>query len=124
VRFLVDNALSPVVARELCKAGHDAAHVREYGMQAADDGSILRRALVEARIVISADTDFEALLALRYQSQPSFILIRFTRIRGPLAQAALILSNLPRLEEALERGCIVVMEDARVRVRSLPVTGE
>ncbi len=32
-----------------------------------------------------------------------------------------LLNNLPAVEKDLEKGCIVVLEDTRVRVRSLPV---
>ncbi len=32
MRFLVDNALSPEVARGLSDAGHSAIHVRDIGL--------------------------------------------------------------------------------------------
>jgi predicted nuclease of predicted toxin-antitoxin system len=76
VRFLIDNALSPGVARLLTDAGHDAVHVRDYGLQAAEDFVILERAGIEEGVVVSADSDFGMLLALSRSSKPSFILFR------------------------------------------------
>jgi predicted nuclease of predicted toxin-antitoxin system len=37
VRFLVDENLSPQLARLLFVAGHDAVHVRDVGLTSADD---------------------------------------------------------------------------------------
>jgi len=124
VRFLVDNALSPTVAEELRQSGHDAVHVRDYGLHAAEDDVICARAADEDRIVVSADTDFGDLLALASSRKPSIILMRRASGRRPPQQAALLLSNLPALADALLQGCIVVLEEARIRVRLLPIGGE
>lgn len=121
MRFLIDNALSPLVAQKLQEAGHNAVHVRDYSMQKASDDEILGRAVDESRIVVSADTDFGTLLAFRQEREPSFILFRRGVDRLPELQAQLLLSNLPTLERDLMEGSIVVFDQNHLRIRSLPI---
>jgi predicted nuclease of predicted toxin-antitoxin system len=98
VKFLVDNALSPQVATE-----------------------ILERARIEDRVIVSADTDFGTTLSAWRQSKPSLILFRRGTERNPEKQLALLHANLPVCTEALENGSIVVFEEARIRIRPLPI---
>ena len=65
MKFLVDNALSQDIADLVSENGQDVKHVREIGLQPAMDADVIRVAEDERRILVSADTDFGALLALR-----------------------------------------------------------
>jgi predicted nuclease of predicted toxin-antitoxin system len=121
VRFLIDNALSPIVARSLREAGHDAVHVRDYNLQRASDGEIFERAATELRVVVSADTDFGTLLALRQAIRPSVVLFRGPTSRAPEALATRLIAELPATTAALDQGCILTIEPGRCRLRLLPI---
>lgn len=124
MKFMIDNSISPIVADELRKAGYDAVHVRDYGLQSSDDKTIFARAAEEDRIIVSADTDFGTLLALWEERKPSIILFRRSTERNPDKQVKLLLANLPAIQKDLEDGSIIVFEQTRIRARRLPIKGK
>ena len=121
MRLLLDNNLSPRLAEVLSKAGWDAVHVVTLGLRAAEDIVVMRTAVEDNRVLVSADTDFGALLAATRASRPSVVLVRRVVGRRVEALAALLLANLPEVEEDLRAGSVVVIGDDSLRVRRLPI---
>lgn len=121
MRFLIDNALSFRVAHLLQEAGYDAVHVRDYHLSSASDQTIFERARSEDRVIISADTDFGALLAQTDFNKPSFILLRWAGLRKAEDQTHVILANLPNVQADLIAGAVVVIEPRKIRIRNLPI---
>ena len=72
---------------------------------------------------VSQSQHFGTLLALRQEREPSLVLFVREHDRRPERQTALLVSNLPMLEEALRRGCIALLEESRIRVRLLLIGG-
>jgi predicted nuclease of predicted toxin-antitoxin system len=122
LKFLVDSAVSPEVATGLRGLGHDAVHVSDYGLATSTDETILKRAEVEGRILVTSDTDFGDLLAESGASRPSIVLFRRSSGKPsdekPLLARAL---SKPEVCDSLERGGIVVVDPRRVRIRKLPL---
>jgi predicted nuclease of predicted toxin-antitoxin system len=120
VKFLLDQNQSPRIGDWLAEAGHDAVHVRDVGLGEASDAELMAFAVREDRVVVSEDTDFGDLLAASNAAKPSIVLFRRQDGRRAYDIAALLLLNLEVVEVDLARGAVVVFDQDRVRVRSLP----
>jgi predicted nuclease of predicted toxin-antitoxin system len=121
MRLLLDNNLSPRLVELLGPAGWDVVHVGALGLRAASDKIVLRTAHDDARILVSADTDFGALLAASHEAGPSVVLVRRVADRRAEDLARILLVNLPPLEDDLRQGCIVVIGEDSLRIRPLPI---
>lgn len=121
MRLLVDANLSPLVAASLGDGGHDAVHVFDIGLATALDPEIVDYAEADSRVVVTIDTDFPMLLALRRSSSPSILLLRAVNELSPAEHAALVLTNLPAVADELRQGAIVSLGPDRLRVRNLPL---
>lgn len=56
-------------------------------------------------------------------NKPSFVLLRWPELRHAQNQVRVFLANLPNFEAELEAGAVVVIEQTRIRVRTLPIGG-
>ncbi len=120
MRFLLEMNLSSDVAVWLRAQGHDAVHLRERGLQQLRDAAVFAKAAREKRVVLTFDLDFADLAAAAGKARVGVILFR---LRSP--QTARIVTRLQAIltaaAQALEDGAVVIVEDARLRIRRLPI---
>jgi predicted nuclease of predicted toxin-antitoxin system len=120
MRFLADAGISPKTVQHLRRARHDVVHVRDLAMQRASDQSIADRARADARIVLTFDLDFGTVLALGVVDRPSVVIFRLSDERAEAVNRRLE-AVLSEQGPALQSGALVLVEDARYRVRLLPI---
>lgn len=102
------------VARDLRAHGHDAIHIADLGLAAADDRVVYVRAVSENRTLLTQDSDFGSIHASS-TARVGVVLLRLSEGR-PSTHSAVIQSNLEAIEAVLGRGGFVVIEDALIRV--------
>ena len=121
MKLLIDANLSPLVAEALNAAGHEAVHVNDVGMLNAADDTILDWAGEHGCAVVTADSDFGALLSIRRTNSPSVIHLREVADQPTETHIALLVKNLPALEATSAGGAIISLSPTRIRIRDLPL---
>lgn len=120
MRFVVDMNLSPKWCEVLQAEGWDAIHWSAVASIRAPDPEIMLWALRDSRVVLTHDLDFGALLALTRASGPSVVQVRTQDVR-PQSLAPILIPVLHQYQRELEAGAIMVIDEARCRVRLLPL---
>jgi predicted nuclease of predicted toxin-antitoxin system len=120
MRFLADMGVGRRVALRLRADGHDAVHLRDLGLQRLPDPDIFAKAAAEQRTILTFDLDFADIAAAAGSRKPSVVVFRLRNARADYVYRRLT-SALSVAEPALVSGAIVVVQDTRIRVRSLPV---
>ena len=121
MRLLLDANLSPRIAESLSAAGFDAVHVADLGLVTATDDVIFDRAAEHGLVVVTADSDFGALLAMRRATSPSVVHLRHVAELVAEEHLQLLVANLPQIADDLDRGAIVSLSPTRLAVRDLPL---
>jgi Domain of unknown function (DUF5615) len=72
VRFLIDANLPPALARWLVGEGHEAHHVRDFGLEDKLDREIWQRARDINACIVTKDEDFVFSMRSTVPALPSF----------------------------------------------------
>jgi predicted nuclease of predicted toxin-antitoxin system len=120
MKFLADMPISPKTVMYLRSLGHDVYRISEKGLYRAKDHDIVEIAVIENRVILTMDLDFAAIIAISHMAIPSTVIFRVMDESYENINA-LLENILPRVEKELLGGAIVIIEDDRFRVRSLPI---
>ena len=120
IRLLADVHISPKTVGDLQKQGYEIIRSSEVLPANAPDINILEFARAENWVVLTQDLDFSMLVALSRYSQPSLITLRLSSAKPDIVTKRL-LDVLPQIEEALQEGSAITIQDESIRIRKLPV---
>lgn len=72
-------------------------------------------------MIVTADSDFAAMLALASADRPSVIQLRGVAELPPATHLQLLIDNLPAVAQDLDSGAVVSLSPTRLAVRRLPI---
>jgi predicted nuclease of predicted toxin-antitoxin system len=121
MKFLLNMNLPRELGRRLILNGHACRHVGDIGMEKASDVEIMEEARANKETILTHDLDYGHLLAFSGEPSPSVIIFRL-RNTHPHNLFERINNSWSNIEDSLNKGAIVALEDAAFRIRPLPIT--
>lgn len=122
-KLKIDENLSRHLKPDLERHGHDIKTVHDEELLGKSDVEVGAAAKDEDRMVFTLDLDFGDLRKFAPGSHPGVVLFRPASM-GPHEVNRFVLSFVQDADLSEIRGCVVIVEPARVRVRRPPVNGE
>ena len=98
----------------------ESVHWSAVGNPRAEDTEIAEWAQVNEYIVFTHDLDFGAMLAMTQAESPSVVQVR-AQDTLPSRLAMTVITVMRENEALLEQGALIVIDEARARVRILPL---
>ena len=111
--------LARSTARVLNRLGHDAVHLRDLGLDRAEDAAVV--ALSENRVLLTHDLDLGRIVALGRGRVPTVVTFRLSDMR-PTEVNRWLETLIERFGTDLEAGALVTVGDRGIRVRRLPIS--
>ena len=120
MKIVIDMNLSPDWVAAFTAEGIESVHWSTIGDPRAEDTEIIEYARSNGYIIFTHDLDFGTILAFTQAHGPSVVQVRAQDIL-PAHLGAAVLSVLQENQIFLDKGALIVVDEARARVRILPL---
>jgi predicted nuclease of predicted toxin-antitoxin system len=112
--------ISASLTNWLNSIGHDAVHLNDEKLFQLPDKLIFQKAIIEKRIILTADMDFGQLLAFNQSGIASVIQFRTSDFKPENIKSKLELL-FEKFQDQLDGDFLITIEDNRIRFRKLPI---
>lgn len=117
MRFLIDEDMPRSTAQSLRLAGHEAKDVREIGLRGKTDAEVFKTAQDLKAILVTADLGFANTLTFPLGSHCGIVVVRFPNDVSVENLNRGVVSALSGLTNEEVRGCLIILEPGRMRLR-------
>ncbi|QTA91258.1 DUF5615 family PIN-like protein [Desulfonema magnum] len=115
LKMLADENISPRVVSFLREKGTDVADAKERKWHGREDEYLLEKAYSESRFILTHDSEFGTLAINEGKKCYGIIYLRLRNSKVPNVIRAL--GNLLSLETEFQAGSLIVVDNARIRIR-------